>query len=227
MSEELGKNEKPPVEEFKVGRKIFFVPLVLSNPELPQEFQKIVNRYWEQVDSQIVNLELKLGLVSRIYHEMVPETGEKGLQTISKISGDSLQVVQRRLEKGAILDALEENEILYEIMDWSRCLSIGLQSQKVYSTIYGYYTEANKTRNESIAKKINDTLKENESCILIMGESHHVQFPSDVNIFYIAPPALDELKRWVRDYEAKAKEQQPQEQDKDEPDQSNTEDAAK
>jgi guanylate kinase len=32
-----------------------------------------------------------------------------------------------------------------------------------------------------------------------------VQFPPDIQIIYVAPPALDELKRWLRDQEAMLK----------------------
>lgn len=211
MPEELGKIEKPPVEEFKEGRKMYFVPLVLSNPGLPPEFTEKLGRYWEQVDSQIANLESKLGPVSRLYHELVPETGQEGLDTIKKINPGGLPVFQSRVDRNAVLEALEDNDLLNEIMDWTRCLSLGLQSQKAFSTVYGFYTEANNRRNESIARKINETLKENESCIVVMGEGHHVKFPSDINIFYIAPPALDELKRWMRDYQSQAEKQATQE----------------
>jgi hypothetical protein len=36
-----------------------------------------------------------------------------------------------------------------------------------------------------------------------MREGHQVQFPEDIQVFYIAPPALDEIRRWLRDQEAK------------------------
>ncbi|MDD5700571.1 MAG: hypothetical protein PHU23_00855 [Dehalococcoidales bacterium] len=224
MPEELGKIEKPPVEEFKEGRKIYFVPLVLSSPGMPPEFTEKLGRYWEQVDSQIANLESKLGPVSRLYHELVPETGQEGLDTIQKVNPGGLPVFQSRVDRNAVLEALEDNDLLNEIMDWTRCLSLGLQSQKVFSTVYGLYTEANNKRNESISRKINETLKENESCIVIMGEGHHVKFPSDINIFYIAPPALDELKRWMRDYEGQAEKKATQETEQPEEKTSQTED---
>jgi hypothetical protein len=34
-----------------------------------------------------------------------------------------------------------------------------------------------------------------------MRENHQVQFPPDVQVFYIAPPALDEIRRWLRERE--------------------------
>jgi hypothetical protein len=209
MSEELGKIEKPLVDDFKGGRKLFFIPLVLSTRELPQEYTDKCSRYWEQVETQISSLELKLGNVNRIYHELVPESAEKGVQTIKDLKLSSLQIVENGMARGALLEATEDNDILTELMDWSRCLSLGLQSQKVFSKIYESYNEVHARRNDYISRKIQDTLKENETAMLIMAEGHHVQFPPDVKLFYVAPPALDDLKRWLRDYEAKAKEREP------------------
>jgi hypothetical protein len=211
MPEELGKIEKPSAEEYLTGRKLFFIPLILTNQGLPPEFGEKYDRYWEQVESQIANLEDKLVQVNRIYHELVPETGEKGLEDLKQLKTGSLSIIQTRVEKGAVLENVEDADLLAELMDWSRCLSIGLQSQKVFSTIYGLYTEANKKRNEHISKKIGETLKENEAGILIMAEGHQVQFPADIRIFYVAPPALDDLKRWMRDFESKSRGPQPKE----------------
>ncbi len=206
MPEELGKIEKPSVASFKAGRKLFFVPLVFSNKDLPLEFVLKYNAYWEQVESQIANLESRLGPAKHIYHELIPDGGEAGLKALEDLNVSSISLIRSRIEKGSIFEALENNDILMELMDWSRCLAMGLQSQKVYSAVYNNYSETNQKRNEYAANKINETLKENESGIVVMGEGHHVQFPSDIQVFYIAPPALDELKRWLRDYEAKLKE---------------------
>ena len=85
MAEELGKIEKPPVENFKSGRKLFFIPLIFSGKDLPQEFQEKFKLYWDQVDSQIVSLEVKLGPVNRVYHELIPESGEQGVLELSKL----------------------------------------------------------------------------------------------------------------------------------------------
>jgi hypothetical protein len=210
MAEELGKIQKPEIKEFKGGRKLFYVPLVLSGPNLPQEFNEKYQRYWEQVESQISSLEAKLGKANQLFHELIPKEGAEGLKTLQQLNIGSLAIIKSRIEQGAALAALEDNEIMTQLMDWSRCLSIGLQSQKVFSVIYELYTEANNKRNELIAKNINNTLQENESGIIIMAEGHRVQFPPDIQIFYVAPPALDDIKRWMRDYEAKTGEKHPE-----------------
>ncbi len=210
MPEELGKIEKPPIENFQGGRKLYFVPLIFSAKDLPAEFTDIYNRYWKQVESQIFNLEIKLGPIKHIFHELIPEGGQEGLKTLEQLGVNSSQVIRARVDSGTIFEATEDSEVLTELMDWSRCLSIGLQSQKVYSTIYNFYNESSQKRNEYISKKINDTIKENETAILFMGEGHHINFASDIQVFYVAPPALDELKRWIRDFEAKHKAEHPE-----------------
>jgi len=212
MAEELGKIEKPAVDDFKKGRKLYFVPLVYCGIESPDEYLEKYNKYWEQVEKQISDLELKLGKVCRIYHELIPQSSEDGMKAIESLNEKSHQTVKHRLDTGAQLEATEEIEILTEFMDWSRCLAIGIQNQKVFTRIYESYTEASKKRNEHITRQIDETLKADEIGILLMREGHQVQFPPDIEIFYVAPPALDEIKRWLRDCESRPPEEEPTEE---------------
>ena len=199
MSEELGKIEKPSAEALKEGRKLYFVPIIYSGGEAPAEFLEKCRKYWEQVEAQVSDLEQKLGKISRVYHELIPEGGEGGLIVIKELNEQSHQIIKNRLEKGAQLEAAEEGELLTEFTDWGRCLAIGLQNQKVLTTVYQSYTEAGKKRNEYIARHIDETLQADENGVLFMREGHQVQFPADIRVFYVAPPALDELNRWLRD----------------------------
>jgi len=202
MSEELGKIEKPSVEELKGGRKLYFIPLIYSGKQSPSEYLEKFNKYWKQVENQVSDLELKLGQVNKIYHELIPVGGEDGIKAIKGLNDSSYQIVKNRLDKGAQFEATEDSELLTEFMDWSRCLAIGLQNQKVFTTVYDSYTEASKKRNEHIARHIDETLKADEIGALFMREGHQVQFPPDIQVFYVAPPALDEINRWLRDREA-------------------------
>ena len=198
MSQNLGKIEKPSVEGFGMGRKLYFVPLVFSPRDPEVDLLEIIKRYWEQVEAHVSNLEEKLGNVRKIYHELVPEGGEDGAEAIEELDEGSYKIVKVRLDKGAELQSIEDAELLTEFMDWSRCLAIGLQNDKVFIKVFEFYTEAQKKRNDYLSKSIDDTLEDGEIGMLLMREGHQVQFPPDIEVFYIAPPGLDEIRRWLR-----------------------------
>jgi hypothetical protein len=204
MAEELGKIEKPAAEKYKEGRKLYFIPLIYRVEESPDDYLIKYNKYWEQVEKQIAELEMKLGTVKRVYHELIPAVGEAGVKAIEELCAQSGKIVKDSLEKGAQMEAIEDSDLLTEFMDWSRCLIIGLQNEKVINQVYESYLEASKKRREYIARILDETLQPDETGILLMRENHQVQFPSDIQIFYVAPPALDEIKRWLRERETKA-----------------------
>jgi len=207
MSQELGKIEKPTTEEFKSSRKLFYVPLIFSPREPQVELLDKVTRYWQQVEEHLANLEAKLGNARIIFHELVPVGGEIALKTIQELSEDSFQIIKSRVDNGAKLEPLEDRELLAEFMDWSRCLGLGLQSHKAFTVVYEAYTKAQEARNEFISKKINETIQKEDIAILLMREGHKIHFPEDIELFYIAPPGLDEIKRWVREQEAEFEKQ--------------------
>jgi hypothetical protein len=135
MAEELGKIEKPDVEKFKEGRKLFFIPLIYGGEELPEDYIIIYNRYWEQVGKQIEELEAKLGQATLLYHELIPVSGEDASKAIEDLNDSSHEIVRACLDRGVRLEALEDLDLLTEYMDWSRCLMTGLQNQKVFKTV--------------------------------------------------------------------------------------------
>jgi len=204
MSEELGKMAKPTAEELKKGRKLYFIPLVYGGSESPAEYREKLDKYWSQVENQVRDLESKLAQINKIFHELVPVGGEAGIELIKDLNEGSHQITATKIAAGAHLEAIEDGELLTEFMDWNRCLAIGLQNQKVFTTVYESYVEAGKQRNEHIARHLDETLQADETGVLFMREGHQVQFPPDIQIFYVAPPALDEINRWLRDREAKA-----------------------
>ncbi len=199
MAKKLGKIEKPTAKQFESGRKLYFVPLIYCGVDPPADFHEIYRKYWKQVEQHISDLELKLGNIDRIYHELIPEGGNSGCEAIKELNQESYQIIKPRLDKGARLEVLETIELLTEFMDWGKCLAVGLQNQQVFTTVYESYNQASKKRNQYLSEQIDTTLKTDETAILIMREGHQVQFPSDIQIFYISPPALDEIKRWLRD----------------------------
>ena len=199
MPEQLGKIEKLEAESFKQGKKLYLVPLVYSSEEAPDEYKEKCSRYWKQVAEQLANLAAKIGKVNRVYHESIFQSGEDGMKAMEKLDPSGYQIARTQCDNGAVFERVEEEELFGEVMDWRRCLMLGFMSDKVASKVSEFYVEAAKNRNEFIANKIRETLKDDEAGLLFIREEHSIQFPNDIEVFSIFPPALDEIHRWYRD----------------------------
>jgi hypothetical protein len=206
MPKQVGKIEKPPAERFKEGKKLYLVPLIFLSKNAPAEYKQRCNRYWQQAAEQVANLEAKIGKVSRVYHESIPLPGKDGMKLAKKLNQKCYQIAKSKCANGATFEAVEDRELFEEVMDWERCLLFGFTSIKVATKVSEFYAEASRKRYEFMAKKIAATLKDNDAGLLFIREGHGLQFPKDIEVFSVSPPALDELHRWLRD-EANKKEE--------------------
>ncbi|MBN1376501.1 MAG: hypothetical protein JXA01_10135 [Dehalococcoidia bacterium] len=199
MSEELGKVEKPEVSSFKHDRKIMQISLIYAGKDSPDDYMELFDKYWQQVDEMITKLENKLGSTTAVFHETINAGGEEGLKMMETLSPKSHGIVSDRDIKGDIVKSIEDTALLEEVMDWERCVMIGFLSEKVAKTVYDNFSEVSRKRYQHIGKAIDETLKEGDVALLFIREGHLVQFPQDIDVFSVAPPALDELHRWARD----------------------------
>lgn len=199
MSEQLGKIERPEAERFRKGRKLYLVPLVYCGEDAPDDYREKCDHYWQQVAGQLTNLASKIGDVRRVYHESIFRSGEDGMRAIEGLNASSHQIAKTHCDNGASFEAVEEEGLFDEYLDWQRCLMIGLISEAAASRVSAFYVEAARKRNESMAKRIAQTLEEDEAGLLFIQEGHSVQFPADIEVFSIFPPALDDMHRWLRD----------------------------
>jgi hypothetical protein len=208
MSQPLGKIEKPESENFIKGRKLFLVPLIYSSKEAPEDYVDKYELYWKEVAEQVLNLESKIGLITLVYHEAVSTDGQEGLDLLEKLNVKSHHIATQKCENGATVVAIEDKELAEEYVDWQRCLLMGLISEKATKKVTESFMDAAKKRYEYISKRIDKTLEKDATAILFLQEGHTVQFPKDIEVFSVAPPALDEIHRWFRDNASK---QQPAE----------------
>ncbi len=197
---ELGRIERPEAEQFKSRRKLYVVPLLFSRRDSPKEYQEKYTLYWQQAREHVANLESRIGSVSIVYHESVVAAGEEGLATLEKLNPSSYQLVREKCLMGARLEAGEDRELVEEAMDWERHVLFGFISPKVAETVSGFYAGASKKRYEHFSRRIDETLKENEVGMLIVREGHSLQFAPDIEVFLVAPPALNDIHRWLREY---------------------------
>jgi len=205
MAQELGKIERPTAASFEGTRKLFLVPLVYSPPEPAADYVGMLERYWAGARNQLRRLADRTGPVSHVFHEGVTAEGDAGVTLVEQINPRSHALIDEFVKEGARVEALEDAETFAEIIDWQRCLMTGLASRKVLEVAMNGYREAMKRRSELMLQKVEESLKAGESGILLLPEEQSLQFPKDIQVFYIAPPALDEIHRWERTQSERAR----------------------
>ncbi|MDO8473338.1 MAG: hypothetical protein Q7T05_05915 [Dehalococcoidia bacterium] len=200
---DLGKVDRPEAESFKAARKLYLVPLVHAGEGSPAEYVELSNKYWEGVRASIESLETRLGPVRRVYHEVLFTSGDDGLKMLESVCRQSYDIVKLRIGLGAVIEEFEDESLFYEFLDWQRCLGIGFISNIVGDKVTSAFLDAMKKRFEHLSKRIDDSLGASEVGLLFISEDHKLQFPSGIEVFYVAPPALDEIHRWLREQRGK------------------------
>jgi len=180
------------------GRKLYLVPFVFALRDGPPGYAEKVEAYWAEVGNHVRSLEARFGKIGKVYHESVPLGGEEGLKLVEQLNEKAHKMLRRKCQQGAEFVALEDSALFEQTMDWRRCLAV-LLNGPVLRKVSELYQAASRKRYELMAKRIDETLKDEEAGVLIIGEDHAVQFPSDIQVFYVAPPALDELYRLLRE----------------------------
>ena len=203
MAEELTRITRPAAANYQGKRKLLLVPLIhlpVPPDAIPPEGAEIIARYWEQVDVQVRAVQNALGSVTRIYHENLPQGGADGLRYLEASGQGNHSLVKSLADADAVLETTESMDILAETLDLQRCLMQPLMSQAVAGRLQEWLTEASRRRNDFIASTIDSTLPDDETGLLLISERHQVQFPADLEVIYIAPPALDEFRRWLQNW---------------------------
>ena len=207
MTQELGRVERPSADQYQGKRKLLLVPLLYGPQSGGDEGMAIVSKYWEQVNAQIGGLESSLGSLNHIYCESLVTGGDEGLSYLEMADQNSYQLVKAKCEAGAVLEATEDQETFMEMVDLQRFMALPLASQKVADRLQEWFTACSHARYEHIGSRIDSSLQTNETGLILIGERHQVQFPSDIEVFYVSPPALDEFRRWLQNWVTRQQEE--------------------
>jgi hypothetical protein len=99
-----------------------------------------------------------------------------------------------------MLEQTEDAETFLEFYDLQHCLMVARMSNKVVRQLYDWFQDARKRRFDAIGQRIDTMVKENQTAVLVITPDHQVQFPPDMQVFYVAPPALNEIERWLKEH---------------------------
>lgn len=212
----IGNVGKAESSQFLGARKLLLVPLA-GFAQQEEELKRLTAKYWTEVGEQVQKLEAGLGPVTHIYHEGTVDGGEEALSMLEQSNPDGHAFLKEASGRGAELHPTEDIEPLLEVLDLQRCLMIGLSSQKVVDQVATWRRDAQQRRYEAIGKSINDTLKADEVGLLVISQDHQVQFAEDIQVFYVAPPALNDIIQWIRDQQLAAQSSGTEPEDEQEP----------
>lgn len=201
---ELGKIERPDAGAFSGKRKLYCVANIYPLKDAPDDYNALVNTYWDEVMQQVEKLEAA-GKVKKIFCEIVSGEGDNALDILSKMNERVTGIIKKKMEEGGTLVPVEKEEILGPYSDWGNCLRV-VFTHEVFSRILEFFTDLSGKRLEHIMDVINTRLSESEAGLLIMKDEDRakLQFPADIEVFLVTPPSYDDIMRWFREKGRKA-----------------------
>jgi hypothetical protein len=195
---ELSKLEKPDAENFKGKRKLYCLPNVYPIPGSDEKYKNLISKFWDEAEIQISKLEL-MTPVTYVFCEMVYQN-ENALDVLSKIDSYLFDMVKKHIDKGAKLVPIEEENVFSEYVDWANCLKV-VTTEKVFTKVMEFFSEIANKRFHLITEIIDKNLGSSEAGLLIIKDEDRrkINFPPDVEIFLITPPAYDDILKFIRD----------------------------
>lgn len=179
------------------GRKIYAVEMVHYISDAPPEYTQLYNKYWSAVSQNLEAMEQSTGVVKHVFGEGVPGRGEDAKVAVEQANPGAWSTVKLRIEGGAVFQQFEQEDLLAEVLDWSRCLSLGLYSRKVSEDITAKHAAADAKRREYQKEQLQSVVQEGEAALLLVN-SQSVPVPDGMARYIVAPPELDAIERWIR-----------------------------
>ncbi len=211
-AEEIGSAGESTTGDIMMTRKIYIVTMVQPSEGAPEGFEEHYDAYWDAVDKQVSQLEAKAGTVARIFAEGIIGKGDDALLMIQQSNSGAHKVLRSRVSSGAVFEEFEDTDLFSKVVDWGRCLHIGLINEEVAAEIQGKYDNFTEKRLGHLQKRLEEGILESESA-LILGGDPNFKIPDGVEKFLVSPPELDELERWVKKTNEEIQQQMDQEKE--------------
>lgn len=153
------------------------------------ENQKKIEKFWNEVEKAIDKFNLNFSNV-RIYQDGMPCDGELAIKIINeaaKTGSRNYQIIKKLIEKGAKIEMTESRDLLLKEYDNIKEFVNAESKEKKTQAIKKYEEAKDKLieeRDNFIAKRIDETLKEDETGFLFIGAHHNIKslIPKDIQI---------------------------------------------
>ncbi|MBA4715540.1 MAG: hypothetical protein H2015_03015 [Chloroflexi bacterium] len=219
MSEELGKISKPQADNIQLKRKLYLVQNIQNYFPDNNEFEVLLNEYWESISEQLDNLEKTAGSINKIYVEGIYQDFEIASKLLEENNKWCLDTILPRLKSGSKFEKIEEENNYKELIDWTRIAQMGFVSENVKEIAEKNYTDIINSRTKIIQDEINNLTNGEAALFLISSGSH--KFPEDIEIFNVIPPSLDKMNRWITENQKVNNEVNEEQRNQDEEDGNN------
>lgn len=198
----LGKIEKKKLEKIK-GRRVVEVPLLFKvnypylSEEINEEYSKKLREYAENLQQWIKKFKLDIGKIDKIYLQALSEEIIDDLDRLDYIKNKGNiynEIIKNLIENGVKPQITENSELVHESMAWlSRILG-----PDALEVDFQLFLDTIKDRDAFIVKRIEETLKEGETALLLIGIEHSFTFPKDIEYIKFRPPMVDEIIKLIR-----------------------------
>jgi hypothetical protein len=211
-AEGTGSIGKSATGDILTARKVYIVTMVQPSAGAPEGFEEHYDAYWTAVDQQLSLIEAKAGTIVRIFAEGVVGKGDDAMQMVQQSNPGAHKVVRQRVSAGAVFEEFEDTDLFSKVVDWGRCLHIGLINPEVAEEIQGKYDDFTEKRAAHLHKRLEEGILESEAA-LVFGGDPNIKIPDGVEKFLVSPPELDELERWVKKTNDEIQQQMDQEKE--------------
>lgn len=211
-TKELGSVGAADDGDLLTARKVYIVTMVQPSAGAPEGFEERYDAYWNAVDRQVTQLEAKAGVVARVFFEGVVGGGDDAMLMVQQSNPGAHRVVRKRVSAGAVFEEYEDTSLFGKVVDWGRCLHIGLIDADVADEIQGKYDEATVKRMGHLQKRLAEGILDSEAA-LVFGGDPGIELPDGVEKILVSPPELDALERWVKATNEKIQQQMDQDEE--------------
>jgi hypothetical protein len=180
-----------------MSRMLLLVPRMYTEEEfkgfvavLPEDFKVRTHEFWSYVEEKLQGF---AGKIQRVYRDDVWKGGEAAVAYMSFIDHKNSLIVKRLVEKGAVFEATEDAMLVGESKSWLEMV----KQNPLDPVPLEFYEETIRERNDYVARRIDETLSDDETGILFMIPDREINVKEPVKVIKVCrfDPG-DYLRSW-------------------------------